>query len=507
MKTHTNLEGIVGSNPSRWDRAKKGVRNTLLTLLVGATAACVPTQARPIIDGTPTAKTQAYTQTSTGTTTSESGTPTGEATYLPTGTGTLEATVEPTATYTLTPTATTAPLGGRLFFDMNGSGLADEASFNYDADRLTDERQPLQADLLAAITAYINEHPELQDGDLITLEEPGLSNYTVCAKDICSTTGADGSFVLPGATQNSYLNITDPNAGTPALEMRYINKWNKAVTVPAYTKDVDANTMATLKIVPGCDADADALVCKLDGDTLQVRDQHLNDTSTLPLSKTVQVGQNGEIGLMQGYVIMPLTSSDFSKLDMIQGFDQDPSIKTFDYTGSTLTCSEYNICQRMDRIPGVFLNATGNDHTGIDLGYYGSPAKYNMLILAGMGGYSQVRPTNGGKLKNNLDILSFIGQNFGGSSKPLMNNGHLLMYLIEGGIYVYPGQIIGIMGNTGTAIDWTHLHFEIQYGTPINNDWIGQSKDFFRQINANLVVQNFNDKSVWTVDNIPIYFR
>lgn len=424
---------------------------------------------------------------------------------------TKAATEMPTTTLVPEPTATesSATLEGTFFFDMNGSGLRDQACFIYDAERLTDERQPLQADLLAAITAYVEDHPDIKDGDIITLEEPGLSGYTVCYKTDCILTDADGKFLIANPDTKMFYNITiaDPNAGTPALEMRYINKWNKEVTVPEYTKDVDATTMGQLKAVPFCDADANALVCKLDGDTLQVRDQHLNDTEIFSFEDGISLNKDNsnEIGLMQGYITMPLTSSDFLQLDMIQGFDQDPSIKTFDYTGSTLTCSEYNICQRMDRIPGEFLNATGNDHTGIDFGYYGSPAKYNILILAGMSGYSQIRPSNGGKLKNNLDILSFIGQNFGGSSKPIMNNGHLLMYLVNDGYYLYPGQIIGIMGNTGTAIDWTHLHFEIQYGTPINNDWIGHSKDFFRQINSNLVVQNFNEQSVWTVDNLPVY--
>lgn len=431
----------------------------------------------------------------------------------PAPTSTSAPTVIPTNTPTPTPepTPTPTPIDGLLFFDMNGSGLKDDASFQYDAARLTDERQPLQADLLGAINAYLAEHTDIKDGDLVTIEEPGLSGYTVCAGSNCVTTDAEGRFQLvePEISRSVSVTIQDPNAGTPALEMRYINKWKRAVTVAEYTKDADASTMGQLKAVPDCETDATALVCMQDTDTLLVREQYLNDTSIFKLSDgfTIMPDKPNEIGLMQGYVIMPLRISDFSKLDMIQGFDQDSSANVFDYSGSTLTCSEYNLCQRMNRVPGIFLNATGNDHTGIDFGYYGFPSKNNMLIFAGMAGYSQVRPTNGGKLKNNLDILSFLGQRFGGSSKPLINNGHLLMYLVGDGVFIHTGQIIGVMGNTGTATDWTHLHFEIQYGTPVDNNWIGYSKDFFRQINSDLVVSAFNDNNVWTVDNLPIFVR
>jgi len=66
--------------------------------------------------------------------------PSATATDRPTATATY--TPSPTATYTPVP-----PLEGRLFFDMNGSGLPDEATFNYDPVRLPDPRQPLQQDV------------------------------------------------------------------------------------------------------------------------------------------------------------------------------------------------------------------------------------------------------------------------------------------------------------------------------------------------------------------------
>lgn len=102
MKTHTNLEGIVGSETSRpgfFARAKKATLNTGLASIIGAgylLSACTPAvTARPIVP-TPTRK-PAITATYTPTATPE---PT--PTYTPTAT----ATPKPTATYTPEPTAT-----------------------------------------------------------------------------------------------------------------------------------------------------------------------------------------------------------------------------------------------------------------------------------------------------------------------------------------------------------------------------------------------------------------
>ncbi len=192
----------------------------------------------------------------------------------PSATATVLPTPEPT------PTSTPVVLEGRLFFDMNGSGLRDEASFQYDSARLADERQPLQTDLLAAINAYLAEHPDLKDGDLVTLEEPALSGYTVCAGSNCVTTNDEGGFQLvkQDVDRSLDIKIEDPNAGTPALEMRYVNKWKRAVTVRAY---------------------------EMNG--VQVPEQHLNDTAIFKLvdGATIQPNNPNEIGLMQGFLTMP----------------------------------------------------------------------------------------------------------------------------------------------------------------------------------------------------------
>ena len=120
MNTHTNLESIVGSAEDSGHPTHKpflgGMGRKImyggLALLMGATmAACVQVDAHPIIDGTPTAKTQKPTIEQTYT----PGQPTGEATYLPTETATLEA----TPTYTLEPTATNTVIPTLVIPDLN----------------------------------------------------------------------------------------------------------------------------------------------------------------------------------------------------------------------------------------------------------------------------------------------------------------------------------------------------------------------------------------------------
>lgn len=245
----------------------------------------------------------------------------------PTPTSTSAPTPLPTNTPTPTPepTPTPTPIDGLLFFDMNGSGLRDEASFVYDAARLNDERQPLQADLLAAINAYLTEHPDIKDGDLVTLEEPGLSGYTVCAGSNCVTTDEEGRFqlVVPEVSRSLSITIQDPNVGTPALEMRYINNWKRAVTVAEYTKDTDISTMGQIKAIPDCETDAAAQVCKQDEDTLLVREQHLNDTTINQLADGAELlpDKPNELGLIQGAFSAPFFSDSFKDIYIWGYFD------------------------------------------------------------------------------------------------------------------------------------------------------------------------------------------
>ena len=202
-----------------------------------------------------------------------------------------------TPTQPPTPTVTPKPFTGKLFFDMNGSGLQDESSFIYDPERLADPRQPLQPDLDKAIKDYVAAHPNLKKGDIVTISEPGLSGYKVCIEQECATTLSDGSFSISNSagSTNPLLKITDPYADKPALAMRYINEWKGVVTIPAYeVKDA------------------------------KISEQRLNDTMIIPIAKSIytQSGQENNIGLIQGFLTSPFDAKDSTNI-YIWGFWDD----------------------------------------------------------------------------------------------------------------------------------------------------------------------------------------
>ena len=381
-----------------------------------------------------------------------------------------------------------------LFFDMNGSGLRDEASFVYDAARLNDERQPLQADLLAAINAYLTEHPDIKDGDLVTLEEPGLSGYTVCAGSNCVTTDEKGRFQLvePEVSRSVSVTIQDPNAGTPALEMRHINKWKRAVTVAEYTKDVDAATMVQLKVVPDCTTDAAALVCKQDEETLLVREQHLNDTTILELGDGVDLmpGNPNDVGLMQGFLTLPYVENFDSYI--LGYFDVDGEIawdsnnKQMNYRGETNKWSN----------PFNFPPITGtwDFHGGVDfLLVDGTP------VIAACDGVVE-------KINNDNGTNIFILHQSDGDSYITMY-GHLdSNVLINDGQTVARGEIIALSGHSGEGNVYAgkqipHLHFGLIDGNYASAD---KAFDPFRNISG-LSSPLTSSHSSWTIDNLLLY--
>ena len=427
--------------------------------------------------------------------------PTATATSTPAGTDTPVATNTPAATATYTPSPTPVPLEGRLFFDMNGSGLQDEATFQYDPARLTDEKQPLQPDLLKAITDYVQVHPDLKTGDLITLEEPGLSGYTVCVSSTCDATDAEGNFAIADSGASSNLTITDPNAGTPALAMRYINKWNGAVVVPAYTKDVDAATMAKLKAIPSCDADAAALVCKQDASTLQVRDQHLNDTAVIPIDKgiTVSKGQSNDIGLMQGFLTLPFMSEQVPKPFILGGFDIIgprcfKSDTTFNSTLDGISMNYKGMYYNNHGDHSTLVPGVEDNHVGIDYNFQEGIS----IVLASPTAtvIFQTAPPDP-ELRMNTSFSELI------SNKQYMDTyGHLDVYLVDINQQVYRGQIIGIGGTSGIGSRVPELHFDIsEYES---DAWC--YRDQYRYIaNLNPLPDNFwgDPVSMWSSDNNP----
>ena len=475
----------------------------------------------------------------------------------PESTLTITQTPIATATYTPSPTATNTPfpdLEGRLFFDMNGSGLPDEASFNYDQARLNSPlnqlireyistisdsfyqpeqvvglqkviddyisenpdtlKDQLHPVLLNEIDDYVDANPGIKDGDLITIDEPGLPGYTVCVQNNCVQTDEEGNFSLPnpsGASRAS-IKITDPYADFPAWAMRYINNWKGAVVVKAYTVAADPQTMARLTTIPRCDADLAALVCKLDEATLQLRDQYLNDTSIIPIANgtSIKSGADNNVGLMQGFLTLPFVSKQVPKPFIWGYFD---ILGNYFYDDAGKHTSQYN--QDGDILAydgnkrnnegdwrkialGELVSGVGDSHDGLD---YALPI--GNYILSGLStakvfGFSS--PTDP-ELRVNIwfedptNPGEFIES--GGT--------HMSVQLTMLDQTIYRGQIIGLSGDSGSyppGLAPQQDHFGLS--NRVQGGW--KSRDPYRTIiTLSPLPNNYwgSDVSYWTSDNTP----
>jgi len=389
--------------------------------------------------------------------------------------------------------------------------LQDETSFTYDPERLADPRQPLHPDLANALAVYLAAHPEIADGDLVTMAEPGLSGYTVCIKEDCVQTDVQGNFSIPNPTgaSSANLQITDPHAEDPALAMRYINHWKGPVTVPAYTREVDTATMAKLTLIPLCDADLEVLVCKLDGDTLQVRDQYLNNTAIIPIGdgKSVISSETNEIGLMQGFLTLPFVKKQ----------EPDPFIVTyFDIVGYRIFDEKNTYTSTLDEImlsyDGNYFTegvqhlrmvSAGDSHTGLD---YLVP--FGNLLISGAP-ISKVWYLAGPEPEElRINIMFQIPE------KSLIDYdncyGHVAVQLVEMYQIIYRGQIVGLSGNSGEYYPSPRppmLHFHVGK-SEVGGGWF--YLDEYRYIvNLNPLPENFwgNPVSLWSSDNLPQFSR
>jgi hypothetical protein len=435
-------------------------------------------------------------------------------------------------------------LEGRLFFDMNASTFKDETSFNYDQarlnsplnqlvreyistfpdsfyqtkqvvglqkviddyvsenpDTLQDQLHPV---LLKAIDDYVSAHPGVQDGDLIKIDEPGLPGYTVCVEENCVQTDPQGIFSLPnpsGASRAS-IKITDPFADFPAWAMRYINDWKGPVVVPAYTKDVDAATMARLTTIPGCDADLDALVCKLNDTTLQLRDQHLNDTSIIPIGNgtSIKLGADSNVGLMQGFLTLPFVAEQVPK----------PFIITyFDIIGLRLFTNSFQYSNSLDGIcltydgkynqPGDLITLTAgcvDSHPGYDY----IINRGDLIISAAPTSvvFYTTTPSETPKLRMNI---WFNDPNLP-EDKYSNAYGHFDVMLVQIDDKIYRGQILGLGGSSNMHPPQPNLHFDLSHFIPEGAWYL----DLYKYtVKLNPLWNNFwgSDVSYWTSSNNP----
>ena len=318
-------------------------------------------------------------------------------------------TPQPTATFTPIPTLThvVSTLEGVLFFDMNGNGLRDNASFKLMLDK--NEKPPLIIQQL---------FPDIKgnSGDVLSVDEPVLAGFKMCAiisgGQYCGITDSDGNFtitnipVTPGAQAN--LTITDPNAENAQLSMMYINQWIKAVVIPAY---------------------------EMNG--VKVPEQPLNDTKMASFSTgiSVIVGESPlQIGLMQGFITSPLLCGQDYKIS--SWYDHNlQNGAALNYAGLT----NPNIINQAGK------TVNWDNHDGIDF-----EVPDGTVVVAMAAGVVNFSGKVGGTLHITIDHMD---------KKYATGTGHHSVLLVEFDEPVYRGQIIAISGHSGTLGPHIHLNF------------------------------------------------
>ena len=218
----------------------------------------------------------------------------------------------PSATPTITPTLVpTYQLTGRVFFDMNGSGLQD--------------------------IAY-----SFADGELVEQAEPVIEGVSICiknaGKESCTVSGSDGTYLFEGLVAGSILvNIESPTED-PETAFRYINIYNGPSVIPAY---------------------------EMNG--VQVPEQHLSDTEIKTIDTRLVHSVPGEamnIALMQGFLTLPYRVGDSDTTYGYHGFDHDGTVgRVLGYDGLT------SLVRIDPNIPTTMYGEGIEDgHTGIDWG-------------------------------------------------------------------------------------------------------------------------------------------
>lgn len=178
-------------------------------------------------------------------------------------------------------------------------------------------------------------------------------------------------------------------------------------------------------------------------------------SSGQPVTVRIEGDIQRDWGLMQGFLTLPFSCSDWGMVSLVHGFDHNPAVGAVrDYRGYTAVNVE-------PLMPG----GTGDQHNGWDWGIYeGAP------VLAMAPGVATSWVSEEGALCVRIehrrieDIPGYF---------PVTLYGHLSEILITEGQAVSRGTVIGRAGKTGRT-HWVHLHASF-----CNNSTSGSEPGFF----------------------------
>ena len=340
------------------------------------------------------------------------------------------------ATPTPEPTRALIDIQGRLFFDMNGSGLQDIS---------TAQKAEYFKEIPIDDYGYPIEHarPELQqamdsmdaislDADLISLQEPGLyAGLQVCNNNLgCVQPDQDGNFIFKDSPYSPgdviYIEILDENASDPELAMRFFNKWYSSLTIETYMAQ-----------------------------GIQVPEQHLNQSEMISINEGINiiVGKLNMIGLTQGIYVLELGKEEIESFSGLMGYDHDPRInRVMGYNGETRDGEE------IDEKDNVIYDG----HRGVD-----KNIPLGTLIRAPIGGIVEHIP---GSISDENQIRITTMNCIPEYTMPqypdygtVIDLGHLSEVLIQNGQEVNTGQIIALSGQGISS--WEHLHSNYYFGS------------------------------------------
>jgi murein DD-endopeptidase MepM/ murein hydrolase activator NlpD len=382
----------------------------------------------------------------TGTAPGSTNTPTSEPTATPTDTPSPAP--SPTPMPTLTPTPTPIPLGdlmGTVFFDYNGSGLQEE-------------------------------------------NEPALADLEICAElpengeNVCTQTDAGGNFqFVEIAPDNSPVHLRPIN-GDPEQHntvFRYITAWQENVTIPAYEID-----------------------------EYEIPEQSLNRTQVVDFDEgfPALVGQNLELGLLQGLVTYPFIEEEFDSLAYITGYDHDPRPGlVIDHIGDITPCSSFFECEEKPTDTLSPFKGVWDTHGGIDYQFDGQD---KITIVASHDGYvKEIRQDKDDK-EIHFEISTSPDGNIVRPGDGIVTTyQHCQVVAVNNDDLVLRGQIVGYIFRTEFhwhVYSW-HLHHGLVFGEPFEQFAYPNPyyKPFYAMEVPEFRVDGLNDYSAWTVWNTP----
>ena len=202
-----------------------------------------------------------------------------------------------------------------------------------------------------------------------------------------------------------------------------------------------------------------------------------------PIEEVLRVAIDGDtrrdLGLMQGFLTVPLRCGDIDNAPLVSYFDLQPGPGVRNYLGDVTVASWHPL-----------VCGTLEDHFGIDWGASeGTPI---VASAPGIANYAGEVETAGYGMSLHVTLEHKVAIRPDWLTKTVY--GHLSEILVSFGQQVSRGQVIGLSGSTGSSEPHLHWGLLIEKWNPTH---VIEDMDPFRDLFGS------DSKSFWTKDNNP----